>query len=491
MLYPKKEKFVELAKTHNRITLYREIVGDTYTPISILKNLSNEKNIFLLESANLDKSFSRFSFFGTKPEKVLTFKNKKLIVNSNGKKSEIEMNPFDFLNMELKDIKGYGNPDFGDFSGGYVGFVGYEMANYMGILRQKVKEDKNELLMGFMLVDKFFVFDNHLGKLYAAYSVEVNEESASKSYEKAEKETYKMASDIFKINMDMFESENDYETTSDFNKEDFCNTVRKVKEDIENGEVIQTVISNKFELNGKINPVTFYRALRNVNPSPYMFYLKFDDIVVCGSSPEIHLKVVGDRAILKPIAGTYSVEEDIEAVKKALVSDEKEVAEHLMLLDLARNDLYTACKSDSVKVTKSFEPEVYSHVVHIVSEVEGILKENETNLNIFMNTFPAGTVSGAPKVRAMELINDYERSTRGFYAGCAGYFSFEGNVDTCITIRSAMITKEKAVIRAGAGIVHDSVPEKEYEEVHKKLKALFTAFERIKMMEGENVFTNR
>jgi anthranilate synthase component 1 len=491
MLYPKLEKVIELSKQYNRITVYREIVGDTFTPISILKNLSNEKNIFLLESANVDKSFSRFSFFGTEAEKVISFKNKKLISATNRGKTEIQMNPFDFLNMELKNHRGYSNSDFGDFSGGFVGFIGYEMANYMGNLRKKIKEHSKDLLMGFMLINKFFVFDNHLGKLYAAYSMEVNAENTEKQYKKAQEITQKMAMDIFKINMDMYISQQDYKITTDFNKEDFCETVKKVKEEIENGEIIQSVISNKFELQGKINPVTFYRALRNVNPSPYMFYLKFDDTVICGSSPEIHLKVVKDRAILKPIAGTYSVEKDIEAVKKALMEDEKEVAEHLMLLDLARNDLYTACEPDSVRVTKSFEPEVYSHVVHIVSEVEGRLRKGETQLNVFMNTFPAGTVSGAPKVRAMELIDKYEKTTRAFYAGCAGYFSFEGNVDTCITIRSAMITKEKAVIRAGAGIVYDSIPEKEYEEVHKKLKALFTAFERIKSMEGENVFTNR
>lgn len=490
MLQPSLKKFKELSKNHNRITVYREIVGDTLTPISILRNLSNEKNIFLLESANLDKSFSRFSFFGISPEKTITFKNKKLTVSTKGKKVDVQMNPFDYLNMELKDANGYGNPDFGDFSGGFVGFIGYEMANYMGILRQSVKENKSDLLMGLMLIERFFVFDNHLGKLYVAISMDVTK-NAEEAYKDATKETFKMASDAFKINMNMFESDKEYETTTDFDKETFCAMVNKVKGDIESGEIIQTVISNKFELNGKINPVTFYRALRNINPSPYMFYLKFDDIVICGSSPEIHLKVVGDQAILKPIAGTYAVEEDIEAVKKALVNDPKEVAEHLMLLDLARNDLYTGCKHNSVSVTKSFEPEVYSHVVHIVSEVEGTLKENETPLNIFMNTFPAGTVSGAPKVRAMELVNEYEKSTRGFYAGCAGYFSFEGNVDTCITIRSAMIEKDKATIRAGAGIVHDSLPENEYAEVHKKLQALFTAFERVKNMESENVFTSR
>jgi anthranilate synthase component 1 len=489
MLYPTRKKFEVLAKKFNRVTFYREIVGDTHTPISVLRNKSNEKYLFLLESARLDKKFSRFSFFGYSPDKVVTFKNDKLTVEENGKKTEILINPFDYFSLELKDVKSYCDPFFGDFSGGYIGFTGYEMINYMGILRSPIKENPADLLMGMMLINKFYIFDNHLGKLYAACSIKIDSDTDS-IYRKAEKETLKMASDFHKINMDMFESDFDKQANSDFNKNEFCDIVKKVKEDIENGEVIQTVISNKFEISGKINPVSFYRALRNVNPSPYMFYLKLSDTVICGSSPEIHLKVVNGRAILKPIAGTYAVKEDIENVKKSLLADEKERAEHLMLLDLARNDLYTGCKAETVKVTKSFEPEVYSHVVHIVSEVEGQLKENENPINIFMNTFPAGTVSGAPKVRAMELINEYEKSTRGFYAGCAGYFSYGGNMDTCITIRSAMITKNKAVIRAGAGIVHDSVPENEFYEVEKKLKALFMAFERIKIMENENVFIN-
>ena len=489
MLYPSKEEFEQLAKEYNRITVYREIVGDTHTPISVLRNKSNEKYLFLLESARLDKKFSRFSFFGCTPDKIVTFKNKKLMVEEKGKKTEILLNPFDYFNLELRDVKSYCDPFFGDFSGGYIGFTGYEMINYMGILRKPIKENPSDLLMGMMLINKFYIFDNHLGKLYAACSIKIGDD-VEESYRKAEKETFKMAADFHKINMDMFESDFSNDVETDFNKEEFCETVSKVKKDVENGEVIQTVISNKFEIKGKVNPVSFYRALRNVNPSPYMFYLKLDDTVVCGSSPEIHLKVVNKNAILKPIAGTYAVEKDIEKVKRELLADEKERAEHLMLLDLARNDLYTGCKAESVRVTKSFEPEVYSHVVHIVSEVEGILKDEENPINIFMNTFPAGTVSGAPKVRAMELIDEYEKSSRGFYAGCAGYFSYGGNIDTCITIRSAMITKDKAVIRAGAGIVHDSVPEKEFYEVEKKLKALFTAFERIKLMENENVFIN-
>jgi anthranilate synthase component 1 len=239
--------------------------------------------------------------------------------------------------------------------------------------------------------------------------------------------------------------------------------------------------------------------LRRVNPSAYLFYVKFGESVVCGSSPETHLKVKDRVATLRPIAGTYALpapatrptESDIEKLKASLLADEKELAEHLMLVDLARNDLYTSCKTESVSVDKSFAAEVYSHLIHIVSEVSGTLREDLNSFDLFKRTFPAGTVSGAPKVRAIELIDSYEVSDRGFYSGCVGYIGFNGNLDTCITIRSAQFLRGEMVMRAGAGIVFDSVPEKEFAEIENKLKALFVALENISGVENLDVFTDR
>ncbi|MEF3255460.1 MAG: chorismate-binding protein [Deferribacterales bacterium] len=487
MIFPTKEKFLELSQKYNRVTVYKEIAGDLFTPITLLRNFSNEKYLFLLESANLDKTFSRYSFFGINPSKIIKFRNGKLFSIKNGKKTEIEMNPIDYLNHEISDFNGYNDKLFGDFCGGFVGYFGYEMANYFGFLRERLKEDPKSDLLALMFVDEYYVFDNHYGKMYAAKAVKCSN-NPEKDYDLATKSLNKMASIILKYNFDNFDSDNEIVIEKDFEKEQFIQNVESIKKDIENGELIQCVLSNKYTLKGSINPVTLYRTLRNINPSPYMFYLKFDDYVLCGSSPEIHLKVVGKKAILKPIAGTYSVSENLEEVKKHLLNDEKEVAEHLMLLDLARNDLYTSC--NNVEVTQSFVAEVYSHVIHIVSEVTGDMKPSENALKLFMKTFPAGTVTGAPKVRAMELINNYEKSPRGFYAGCTGYISYNGNLDTCITIRSALVDKNKTIFRAGAGIVYDSIPENEFFEVEKKLAALNTAVKRIKSLEENNVFTN-
>jgi len=489
MIYPDEKKFKQLAEKYSHITVYREIVGDTLTPIGLLKNFSNRESVFLLESANLDKTFSRFSFFGINPSEILTLKDGVLSVEKNGKKIRLDVNPVDYLNTKISKFNGYADSMFGAFSGGYVGYFGYEFINYTGNLRQKLEEPEDENLVYLMLMDEFYVFDNRTGRVYAACNAETGGD-VSENYGKALKRTKEMAEEINNFNFDNYASSGKLTISKEFEKKEFEDSVEKLKSEITNGELIQCVLSNKFEIKGDIHPLSFYRLLRNVNPSPYMFYIKMKNKTMLGSSPEIHLKVENSKATLKPIAGTYPVGENIEKIKSDLLKDEKEKSEHLMLLDLARNDLYKSCDPKSVKVVKSFNAEVYSHVVHIVSEVTGILREDKTSLDAFVNTFPAGTVSGAPKVRAMELIDEYEKSPRGFYAGCAGYISYNGNLDTCITIRSAMVQPGKTIIRAGAGIVYDSVAEKEYFEVEGKLKALFTAIDRIQSLEGENVFAN-
>lgn len=487
MLYPDLNTFKGIAEQgYDRATVYREIAGDTLTPIALLRNFSNEKHLFLLESANLDKSFSRFSFFGRKPKRVITFKKGTVTEEKGGKKSEFMMNPMDYLGQEFFKAKGFNDGRFGDFAGGFVGYFGYEAVNYMDTLRERLKEPDDQSLIGFFEVDEFYVFDNSMARIYAACSVPLKGD-LDEAYQTAIKRTEKMAGELHGINFDSHDSEM-ADPEREFDQKEYSELVEKLRGEITDGEAIQVVLSNRFEIKAKVNPVSFYRALRNVNPSPYMFFLKFGKDVLCGSSPEIHLKVVGDKAVLKPIAGTYPVGSDIEAVKTALLNDPKEVSEHLMLLDLARNDLYAGCEPESVQVDESFQAEVYSHVVHIVSSVSGRLREGFSPLNAFMKTFPAGTVSGAPKVRAMELISKYESTPRGFYAGCVGYFGYSGNLDTCITIRSALIKPNSMILRAGAGIVYDSKPENEFKEVNNKLNAMFAACERLKNLEDINVF---
>ena len=492
MMHPTLDEYRKLARSYRRVVLYREIAGDLVTPIGLLGTFAAEPHLFLLESANLDKSFSRYTFFGARPRRVITFRNGTLTVQEGaGPAKRVAMNPVDFLVSELSSENSAKSSGMGGFCGGYVGFVGYDIANYMGLLRGKIREDRENLAMAFLQADEFYVFDNHRGKLYAACSTLPGEDPDA-AYREAAARTLEMAVEALPSYGGAAAAGAGLELTQEFDEASFIDTVRLLKEDIIGGECIQAVLSNKHEIAGPVNPLTLYRLLRNINPSPYMFYVKAGDEVLCGTSPEVHLRIEDRVATLKPIAGTYRIDGgDIGALTEKLLADEKERAEHLMLLDLARNDLYTGCETDSVSVVSSFAPEVYSHLVHIVSEVQGRIREDVPPLRLFCNTFPAGTVSGAPKVRAMELIDQYEKSPRGFYAGCAGYFSYSQDIDTCIVIRSAMVRKDRVILRAGAGIVYDSVPEKEYREVGVKLGALLDAITRINTLEERHVFADR
>ena len=472
--------------------LYREIVGDSVTPIILLQNFSKERFLFLLESANLDKSYSRYTFFGFNPARVITYRNRTLTVES--KKEGIitvNENPVAYMRNLLKGELSHKEKELGNFCGGYVGFMGFDMVNHMDTLRYPVREDQDNLAMAFFQVDEFYIFDNVMKKLYAARSVTIDD-YPEKIYRRAEDRTREMALEILSLHKRHYPGERHFTEHEEFDQASYMKTVDLLKEEIVAGECIQAVLSNKYSIRGTINPINLYRLLRSINPSPYMFYIAVDGDVVCGTSPEVHLKIDDGNAMLKPIAGTYRYDgTDLEELKRKLMEDEKERAEHLMLLDLARNDLYTGCTPESVRVTSSFQAEVYSHVIHIVSEVQGVLRDDVSSYDLFCNTFPAGTVTGAPKVRAMELIDKYEKSPRGFYAGCAGYFSYSQDVDTCILIRSAYVNNESVTLRAGAGIVYDSEPDREYGEVRNKLGALYDAIRRTPLLEERNVFNDR
>lgn len=483
---------MELASVHRRVPVYREIAGDGLTPIGLCMNFSGEEDLFLLESANLDSVFSRFTFFGFRPRQTLTYRDGTLRILTRGEEAvAVRGNPIEYLIRALADEESAVNEERGYFCGGWVGFIGYDCANHMGILRTPIREDHDLPSMIMFHVDEFYVFDNHRAKLYAAYSAKINGDP-TEAYRLACRRTLEMAWEIHRSQKLDFPPTVVKGRSEDFDRESFIKVVRSLKEEIAAGECIQAVISNRYEITGEMNPLSLYRLMRHINPSPYMFYLQSGGNVLCGTSPEIHLKIREGIATLKPIAGTYRLDGgDPEEIASRLLADEKERAEHLMLLDLARNDLYTGCGTESVRVVSSFCTERYSHVVHIVSEVRGRICEGISPLRLFCNTFPAGTVSGAPKVRAMELIDQYERSPRGFYAGCAGYFSYSQDIDTCIVIRSAFAAPDRVILRAGAGIVYDSDPETEYREVGVKLGALFDAMQHINMLEEKNVFVDR
>lgn len=488
MITPDFESFKKNYEYYERFCFYKELAGDLYTPIIMLMSNIYRDNIFLFESADLHKKFSRYSFFGYSPEVVYICKNDKVIKISGDFTTILKENPFDIIKDHILSKRTYYNANFGSFAGGLVGFIGYDMINSTGFLRKNIKNvEKNDPVLALMQIDNFFIADNHKGKLYKTFVFEKTGDLSG---------DYTRAIEILNISEENIIKSlppqkrcisSKKAIKKDFDKKAYIEAVKALKDEIIRGEIIQAVLSNRYVMDADISAVDFYRLLRATNPSAYMFYLKFNGFTICGASPETHLKVVRNKALLKPIAGTYPKKGPVKEIKRSLLSDEKECSEHLMLLDLARNDISVYCEPFSVKVKKSFIPEFYSHVVHIVSEVEATLLKNTSPIDVFLATFPAGTVSGAPKVRAIELVDTFEVSPRGFYAGCCGYFSYNGNIDTAIIIRSAYFDEEKIVMRAGAGIVYDSDPEREFYEIEHKLKALVESIERLK---EENVFIN-
>ncbi|SDC02762.1 anthranilate synthase component 1 [Desulfurella multipotens] len=461
-MYPTYSEFVDLSKVYDRIPVYMEIDGDLDTPVSLLRSLLDKENCLLLESANQKKIYSRFSF--------LAFNVKKFVLDKNGQ-LEGTRQDLGFIKEFLKKNQSASFEEYGNFSGGFIALLSFEFVNECGILREKLKY-LPDVLGVFYFVDKFLVYDNYTNKLYLAKSQIAKEPDA---YQKAHQDLL-----LFKEELLSCEIKNGVSSPKIIRKipkKDFIEKVNFLKKQIEEGEAIQVVLSDYIEVNG-LNPFEFYRNLRKFNPSPYMFFIKDASNYVVGSSPEVHISVRKNIAIIKPIAGTRPIGESLEKtviLEQELLKDEKENAEHLMLLDLARNDLSRVCKPLSVKVKSFRQIEHYSHVMHLVSEVEGQIDDSFDLIDCLTNTFPAGTVSGAPKVRAIELIEETEKQCRGFYAGCVGYIGLSGNMDMAITIRTAFFENDKARFQAGAGIVYDSIAENEYKEVLSKLGAMLQA----------------
>ena len=441
---------------YDSVVVYEEVEGDLDTPVSILSRLLDYNNLFLLESAKEDKTYSRFSFLGFEPESVVLIREKK---------------DLDFV----RTLKVFNTEKLGDFKGGYVGYFAFESVELFDILRAPL-EKKPDIYGLFFEVKKFLVYDNYTNRLYLGYhhildkkrSLESNINIAQKFIN-----DMKLKLQRTKIHINK-KSKKPVMVGHMFSKDEFMDHVKKVKGLIEKGEAIQVVLSNFYDVRG-VDSFEFYRNLRRINPSPYMFYFKHKDFCMAGSSPEIHLKLRGDVATIRPIAGTKPKGKNLEDVKLELLSDEKERAEHVMLVDLARNDLARISSPGAVTVTSFMKPEVYSHVVHLTSNVEADIDSDMSVMDVISNTFPAGTLSGAPKVRAIEIIDEIETHSRGAYGGCIGYIDFSGNVDLAITIRTAIFNGDVARFQAGAGIVYDSNPEGEYFETINKLKALLKA----------------
>ncbi len=483
MLYPDFKEFKRKSREGNLIPVYREILADLETPLSAFLKLRG-KACFLLESVEGGEKWARYSFIGSNPSIIIEGKGKDLTIKR-GRKTEkirVERDPLEVVSAELKKYTPVTIPGLPRFFGGFVGYIGYDTVRHFEELPDNHHSGLNLPDIFLMFTDTLVVFDNLTHKIKVISNAHI-EESPEKAFENAGKKiddiVKKLKSRaVIPAGRGPVPKKRDF--SSNFPKKDFLKAVEKTKAYIKGGDIIQAVISQNFQRETDVLPINAYRALRVINPSPYMFYLETGKSTITGSSPEILVRVEEGKVELRPLAGTRrrgkTKEEDI-LLEKELKADPKEIAEHIMLVDLGRNDTGRVSKTGSVKVTELMSVERYSHVMHLVSNVVGKLKENLDAFDVLRASFPAGTVSGAPKIRAMEIIEELEPTRRGPYAGSVGYFDFSGNMDMCITIRTVIFKDGKAYIQAGAGIVADSDPEKEYKETLSKAKAMFKAIE--------------
>lgn len=488
MFYPDFDEVKALAKVYNVIPVSMQIHADMETPISLFKRFENSGYCFLLESVEGGEKWARYSFIGKNPFLTVRSKDGKSIIESpEGIRASREGNPVDILLDIFRNFKGAVLPGIPRFNGGAVGFFGYDIIRHYESLPNIPQDDMELPDSHFMFTDEVIVFDHFKQKIHIIANLHVNgnlERSYNSTVEKIKKIHREILSTRWKVydycNKPEQEAKKEFQIRSNISRKRFCENVLKAKKYIKEGDIFQVVLSQRFEAETQQDPFNVYRALRVINPSPYMFYLKFEDYRLVGSSPEMLVRVEDGKVETCPIAGTRKrgkTPEEDDALEKELLADEKEIAEHTMLVDLGRNDIGKVSEFGSVIVRDLMHVEKYSHVMHIVTNVQGELDADKTPFDALTSVLPAGTVSGAPKVRAMEIIDELETTRRGPYAGAIGYLSFNGNLDSCITIRTMVFKGCKVYAQAGAGIVADSIPEKEYDETISKAQALFKALE--------------
>jgi len=487
MYHPSFEEFRKLARTEGTVLVHRQLLADTLTPVSAFLRLSEgARYAFLLESASGGETVGRFSFVGADPLQVFASRgNDVQLLHSSGEKEEWTGEPFAQLKQVLSrfSCKEPEHPDM--FTGGAVGYISYDAVRHIEDLPNLKPDILGLPELYFGIYDTLVVFD-HLHKVVrVSCMVRTDEASAASAYElaldKIDSAVERLRHPIALVSDDVQVSGPlDLAYSSNFRKVDFEDAVRRAKEYILAGDVFQVVPSQRLVVTTSVDGLAIYRTLRVVNPSPYMFYLRMPDVSLIGASPEVMVKVENGTVTLRPIAGTRKRGETIaedKALEKELLADEKERAEHIMLVDLARNDVGKVCDFASVKLDEFMTVERYSHVMHLTSNVSGKLRRECDAFDALRASIPAGTVTGAPKVRAMEIIEELEPEKRGPYAGAVGMHGFGGDLNTCITIRTITLVGDIAYVQAGAGIVADSVPEREYEETLNKAKALLKAIE--------------
>lgn len=496
-LSPSFEEFERLTEQGNLIPVWTELAADFETPISAFHKLNDnsDRPCFLLESAEKSDEIGRFSFLGCDPRLEIRSKGRKISVREAGEEE------FDTYNLpkkkgdpmhELERIMGQFTPveveGLPVFSGGAVGYLSYDMVRFFEDTVPKPPSDQLQLPeMAFMITSSVIIFDHRFRKLQVVANICTDDyASPKKAYDAARKQIDQLVKKLSKAkrfpSFSLMTEPGELKYKSNTTQEEYESMVDAAKEYIYAGDIFQVVPSQRFEMKFEGKPIDLYRSLRHVNPSPYMFCLQWgDEFALVGSSPEVHVQAIDGRIKIRPIAGTRwrgKTEEEDEALAEDLLSDPKERAEHLMLVDLARNDVGRVSEYGSVDVSERYIIEKYSHVMHIVSNVFGQLRDDQTAYDVMRATFPAGTVSGSPKVRAMQIINELEKSKRCAYSGAVGYFGFDGNHDSCIALRTVVLKNGKAYVQAGAGVVADSVPESEYNETVNKAKGMLRAIER-------------
>ena len=483
--YPSFEEFARKAREGNLIPVYQEVLADVETPVSALLKASSRAYPFLLESVEGGEKWGRFSFLGFDPRAVFRSKGDRVEIIEGGKKriKKVSGDPFQELKALMSRYRPVPVEGLPRFIGGAVGYAGYDTVRFFEKLPVEAEDDLKVWDTFFTIADTLLIFDNMTHRLRIVSNAFVeNQKDALKSYKQAKgkiREIVRMLETP--IHLPSIRKPKKIAFSSTHSSNEFQGMVRKAKEYIRNGDIIQVVLSQRFSVKNAVDPMQVYRALRAINPSPYMFYLGFDGITLVGSSPEVLVRLEGNTIELRPIAGTRprgkTHNEDM-SLERELLYDHKEKAEHIMLVDLGRNDVGRVARPGTVKVNDLMAVERYSHVMHIVSNVVGTLEPGKDCFNVLRAAFPAGTVTGAPKIRAMEIIEELEKIRRGPYAGAVGYFSFSGNMDMGIVIRTILFKGRTIHIQAGAGIVADSDPKREYEETVNKASGMIAAVNR-------------
>jgi anthranilate synthase component 1 len=499
MYSPTLEEFLGLCQSGNVVPVSRQLLADIETPLSAYRKIRGPGESFLFESVEGGEHLGRYSFVGCNPRAIIRQQGPRVELIQNGKIVEaLSVKPgqeasgsepaakdgLELVERVMNRFKPVELPGLPRFTGGAVGFIGYEFIHDVEpVVPRPPKDDLKTPVLYFLIADQLLIFDRVTQTLTVLVNAVIEDAPTPReAYEDAVSEIERLVSLLEQPSehapVSLPRSAPVLAFESNIPRQKFFENVETAKKYITAGDIIQVVGSQRFSTEVKAAPLDIYRAARSVNPSPYMFLLELEGFSLVGASPEIHVRCEDRRVEIRPIAGTRrrgaNAMED-KRLEQELLADPKERAEHVMLVDLARNDLGRVCEFGSVRVNDLMGIERYSHVIHIVSQVEGRLSPDKTVYDLIRATFPAGTLSGAPKIRAMQIISELEQTARGPYGGCVGYFSFNGNLDCCITIRTALLQQGKAYVQAGGGWVNDSTPENEYQETVNKAQAMLKA----------------